>query len=64
MKISYDLGLVTIAVAMATYWRHYVFYLSLCFPVLENPWINRQLIYPASFKNIENREGFQIAPRI
>ena len=33
MKISYDLGFIAIGVAMATYRRHYVFYLSLCFSV-------------------------------
>ena len=33
MKISYDLGFITIGVAMATYRRHCVFYLSLCFSV-------------------------------
>ena len=35
-----------------------------CFYKFENPEINRQLIYPASFKNTENKEGFQIAPQI
>ena len=33
MKIFYDLGFIAIVVAMATYRRHYVFYLSLCFSV-------------------------------
>ena len=32
--------------------------------VPENPEINCQQIYPASFMNIENREGFQIGPQI
>ena len=30
----------------------------------DNPEINRQEIFPASFKNIENKEGFQIGPQI
>ena len=30
----------------------------------DNPEINRQEIFPASFKNIENREGFKIGPQI
>ena len=33
MKISYGLGFIAIRVAMATYRRHYVFNLSLCFSV-------------------------------
>ena len=33
MKISYDLGFIAIRVAMATWWRHYDLYLSLCFSV-------------------------------
>ena len=33
MKISSDLGFIAIGVAMATYRRHCVFYLSLCFSV-------------------------------
>ena len=33
MKISYDLGFIAIGVAMATFRRHYVFYLSLSFSV-------------------------------
>ena len=30
----------------------------------DNPEINRQDIFPADFKNIENREGFKIGPQI
>ena len=30
----------------------------------DNPEINRQEIFPASFKNIENREGLKIGPQI
>ena len=30
----------------------------------DNSEINRREIFPASFKNIENREGFQIGPQI
>ena len=30
----------------------------------DNPEINRQEIFPASFKNIENGEGFYIGPQI
>ena len=30
----------------------------------DNPEINRQEIFPASFKNIENRKGFNIGPQI
>ena len=35
-----------------------------CFYKFENAEINCSQIYPASFKNIENREGFQIGPQI
>ena len=34
------------------------------FFIFDNPKINCQYIYSASFKNIENREGFQIGPQI
>ena len=30
----------------------------------DNPEISRQWIYPASLKNIKNREGFEIGPQI
>ena len=30
----------------------------------DNPEINRQYVFPAGFKNIENREGFKIGPQI
>ena len=33
MKTSYDLGFIAIGVAIATWRRHYVFYLSFCFSV-------------------------------
>ena len=41
MKISYDLGFIASGVAMATLWRHYAFYLSLCFSVPGGFWRNR-----------------------
>ena len=41
MKISYDVGFIAIGVAMATYWCHYAFYLSLCFSVPGFFWRNR-----------------------
>ena len=34
------------------------------FQKFAHPEINRQYMYPASFKNIENREDFQIGPQI
>ena len=68
MKISYDPGFIAIEVAMATLWRHYVFYIPLVSLKVNDSYLNDDLSiancmnsYFSSVFTVEDHENFPVS---